>query len=59
MIQIALLDPHPIVQKGFKSFFKNTSHIEVLGTFTKIKQLFDFLLENYIDIIIMEMELKD
>lgn len=59
MIQIALLDPHPIVQKGFKSFFKNTHHIEVLGTFTKIKQLFDFLLENYIDIIIMEMELKD
>ena len=59
MIQIVLLDPHPIVQKGFKTFFNKIDHIKVLGTFSKTQQLFDFLQKNTIDLVIIEMELKD
>ena len=59
MIQIVLLDPHPVVQKGFKTFFNKKDHIKVLGTFSKTQQLFDFLQKNTIDIVIIEMELKD
>ena len=59
MIQIVLLDPHPVVQKGFKTFFNKKDHIKVLGTLSKTQQLFDFLQKNTIDIVIIEMELKD
>ena len=53
MIQIVLLDPHPVVQKGFKTFFNKKDHIKVLGTFSKTQQLFDFLQKNTIDIVIL------
>lgn len=59
MIRIVLLDPHPVSQKGFKAFFKKTDHIEVVQTFSKVEQLFDFLNEEKVDIVFTEMELKD
>jgi len=59
MIRIVLLDPHPVAQKGFKAFFKKTDHIEVVQTFSKVEQLFDFLNEEKVDIVFTEMELKD
>jgi DNA-binding NarL/FixJ family response regulator len=54
-----LLDPHPVVQKGFKTFFKKTENITVCGTFSKINELFDFLKENTVDVVVLEMELPD
>ena len=55
MIRIVLLDPHPVAQKGFKAFFKKTDHIEVVQTFSKVEQLFDFLNEEKVDIVFTEM----
>jgi DNA-binding NarL/FixJ family response regulator len=40
-------------------FFKKTDHIEVVQTFSKVEQLFDFLNEEKVDIVFTEMELKD
>lgn len=57
MIKVALLDPHPVVHKGFKSFFRKTEHIKVVGTFSEAKGLFHFLENNKIDALILEMEL--
>ena len=51
MIRIALLDPHPVVHKGFKSFFKKTPHIVLEKAFQKGEALFDFLVDNPIDIV--------
>lgn len=56
MIKIALLDPHPVVHKGFKSFFRKTEHIKVVGIFSEAKELFHFLENNKIDALILEME---
>ena len=58
MLKLVLLDPHPVVQKGFKTFFKKTENITVCGTFSKINELFDFLKENTVDVV-LEMELPD
>jgi DNA-binding NarL/FixJ family response regulator len=57
MIKVALLDPHPVVNKGVKSFFRKTEHIMVVGTFSDAKGLFHFIEKNKIDVLILEMEL--
>jgi DNA-binding NarL/FixJ family response regulator len=57
MIKVALLDPHPVVHKGVKSFFRKTEHIRVVGTFSDAKGLFHFIEKNKIDVLILEMEL--
>lgn len=59
MIRIALLDPFPVVHKGFKSFFKKTPHISMEKAFTLTEDLFKFLKENSIDIIFCEMDLEN
>lgn len=59
MIKLVLLDPHPVVQKGFKTFFKKTETILVKGTFTTIKELVDFLSHDTADVVVLEMELPD
>ena len=59
MIKLVLLDPHPVVQKGFKTFFKKTVTILVKGTFTTIKELVDFLSHDTADVVVLEMELPD
>ncbi len=59
MIKLVLLDPHPVVQKGFKTFFKKKENITVKGTFTTIKELVDFLSRDTADVVVLEMELPD
>ena len=59
MLKLVLLDPHPVVQKGFKTFFKKTNNIKVCGTFSRIKELFRFLKTNTVNVVILEMELPD
>lgn len=59
MIKIALLDPHPVVHKGFKSFFRKTEHISVVKTFLNTEELYVFLENEPIDALILEMELTN
>jgi DNA-binding NarL/FixJ family response regulator len=58
MIDIALLDPHPVVHKGFNSFFRKTEHIRVVATFSNPDQIPQFLENHSIDALILEMELE-
>lgn len=58
MIDIALLDPHPVVHKGFKSFFRKTEHIRVVKTFSNPVQVPLFLETHSLDALIIEMELE-
>ena len=60
MINILFVDPHPIVQKGFKCFFKNNNNLRVhktIGSLQELSKLSSSL--NKIDIIVSEIELKD
>ena len=58
MIKVALLDPHPVVHKGLKSFFRKTEHVQVVTTCIESAELFLFLETNPIDALILEMELN-
>ena len=60
MINILFIDPHPIVQKGFKCFFKKNNNLRVhktIGSLQELSKLSSSL--NKIDIIVSEIELKD
>lgn len=59
IIKTALLDPHPVVQKGFENFFKETDHIHVDITANNVIDLMEGLEDRDIDIVISEMDLPD
>ena len=60
MINLLFIDPHPVVQKGFKNFFKNNNDLRVhktIGSLQELSKLSSSL--NKIDIIVSEIKLKD
>jgi len=60
MINILFIDPHPVVQKGFKCFFKDQTNMRVYKTIRSIDELSQLSLSlNKIDVIVSEIEIKD
>ena len=60
MINILFIDPHPVVQKGFKYFFRNNNDLKVyktIGSLQELSKLSSSL--NKVDIIVSEIDLKD
>jgi len=60
MINILFIDPHPVVQKGFKYFLRNINNLRVhktIGSLQELSKLSSSL--NKIDIIVSEIQLKD
>lgn len=57
MTQVFHLDPHPIVRKGLKSFFKNSDEFQLVGSVGKFREAVDWLKENNCEILITEMTL--
>lgn len=56
MIKVLIADPHIIVHKGIKAVFRNSTEISIIGKTTNEKDLFAFLNENLVDIVIMELD---
>jgi len=59
MLKLVILDPHPVVLRGIKAYFKKNNSIRVKGAFEDINDFFSFIKENPIDLVIMEMELQN
>ena len=59
MIKLALIDHHPVVQKGFKFFFKKNENIKLCGTFLLIDEFLDYIKEMTVDVVLMEMNLPE
>ena len=59
MLKVVLLDPHPVILKGIKAYFKKSNLINVIGAFEKRKDLFNFLNENLADLVIMDIGFGD
>ena len=60
MIRILLIDPHPIVQKGFKYLFKDETTYKIQKTIGNIKELSQLSSSlNKIDVIISEIIFED
>ena len=60
MIRILLIDPHPVVQKGFKYFFQDETTFKIQKTIGSIKELSQLSSSlNKIDVIISEIIFED
>ena len=60
MIKILLIDPHPVVQKGFKYFLKDEMNIKIYKSIGSLEELYHLSSSlNKIDVIISEIEIKD
>jgi two-component system invasion response regulator UvrY len=56
MIKVLVADPHIIVHKGIKAVFRNSTEISIVGKVTNDEDLYAFLDDNLVDIVIMELD---
>jgi len=60
MIRILLIDPYPVVQKGFKCLFQDETTFKIQKTIGSIKELSQLSSSlNKIDVIISEIKFED
>jgi len=59
MINLVVIDPHPIVRSGFKNFLSDFDFLEVVHVSEGLKGAIDFIESNPVDIVISEMVLDD
>ena len=59
MIKVVLADSHPIVHKGVKAVFKNSTEISIVGKALKADDLFKIIEKKIIDIIVLELDLYE
>lgn len=58
MIKVVIADSHPIIHKGIKACFKNSTEISITGKALIPDDLFDILDQKMVDIIILELDLQ-
>jgi len=58
-ISIAIVDDHPIVLQGFRSLLENNPLYEIAGCFTTGAAFMNFLQENTVDIVLLDITLPD
>ena len=58
MIKVVVADSHPIIHKGIKACFKNSTEISITGKALVPDDLFDILDRKMVDIIILELDLQ-
>jgi DNA-binding NarL/FixJ family response regulator len=58
VIKVVIADSHPIIHKGIKACFKNSTEISITGKALIPDDLFDILDQKMVDIIILELDLQ-
>ena len=58
MIKVVVADSHPIIHKGIKASFKNSTEISITGKALVPDDLFDILERKMVDIIVLELDLQ-
>ena len=59
MIKVLVADHHPIIRTGLKMLFESSPDIQVIGSVTTGKELFDFVGRTKIDVVLSEIDLPD
>ncbi len=59
MINVLIVDSHPIVRKGLESFLSKSDKYSVVGTLGSGIEIFDFVRNNDVDIVISEVDLSE
>jgi len=57
MIKIVVADSHPIVHKGIKAYFRDSTEISIVGKALTARELFSCLESKMVDVIVLEMDL--
>ncbi|CAI8162898.1 MAG: Response regulator UvrY [Bacteroidota bacterium] len=57
MIRVFVADPHPIVYKGIKAVFRNSTEIDIVGKGLHYRDLYDYLKTKKVSIVVLELEL--
>ncbi len=59
MVQILIVDSHPIVRKGLEELLDNVPEFKIVGSLRSGIEIFEFLRKNNVDIIISEVDLPE
>ena len=59
MINVLVVDPHPIVRAGLKCLFSGSPEINVIGSVGSGIDIFEFVRRNHVDVIISEIDLPE
>ena len=57
MIKIVVADSHPIVHKGIKAYFHDSTEISIVGKALTASELFSCLESKMVDVVVLEMDL--
>lgn len=57
MIRVFVADAHPIIYKGIKAVFRNSTEINIVGKGLHFRELYDFLNSKKVNIVLLELEL--
>lgn len=57
MIEVLIADPHPIIHKGIKSVFKNSTEVSIAGKVFTTEELHAYLEVSPIDVLIVELDI--
>lgn len=57
MIRVFVADAHPIIYKGIKAVFRNSTEINIVGKGLHYRELYDFLNAKKASIVLLELEL--
>lgn len=57
MIRVFVADAHPIIYKGIKAVFRNSTEINIVGKGLHYRELVDFLNTKKVTIVLLELEL--
>ncbi len=57
MIRVYVADAHPIIYKGIKAVFRNSTEIDIVGKGLYYRELFDFLNAKKVNVVLLELEL--
>ena len=59
MIKVLVADHHPIIRTGLKMLFDSSPDIKVVGSVTTGKELFDFVGNHNVDVVLSEIDLPE
>lgn len=59
MIRVLIADNHPIVLHGIKAFLKSNSEIEVVASAVTTTEMFNYLDQNPVDLVLLEMDIPE
>ena len=59
MIKVLVADFHPIIRTGLRMLFESSQDIQVIGSVTTGKELFDFVGKHDVDVVLSEIDLPE